>query len=136
MKWYVDASYTMHYDCRDCTGALMTLGGGAVASFSQKQKINAKNSIEMELIGIDEALHHELWTLNFLEEQGYAIENNILYQDNESAMIMETNGKNINSKWMKHIMVRYFFIKDQLNQKEIELKDCSQNHYRDLCSKQ
>ena len=45
-----------HYDCRGHTGAMMTLGGGTVSSFSRKQKLNGKSSTEAELIGMDDAL--------------------------------------------------------------------------------
>ena len=92
-----------------------------MTSFSRKQRINTKSSTKAELIGFDEAQPQILWIEYFIKEQGYAIENNILYQDNQSAMIMETNGKTIHSKWTKHIKVRYFFIKDWVDQREIEL---------------
>ena len=38
------------------TGSVMTLGEGAVMSFSRKQKLNAKSSTEAELVAADEAL--------------------------------------------------------------------------------
>ena len=38
------------------TGAMMTFRGGAVTSFSRKQKLNAKISTEAGWIGVDEAL--------------------------------------------------------------------------------
>ena len=55
MKLYVDASDAIHDNCRGHTGGTMTMGKGAVISFSWKQKLNAKSYIEAELIGIDEA---------------------------------------------------------------------------------
>ena len=72
IKWYVDASYATHDNCRGHTGSIMTLGGGAVTSFSIKQCINTKSSTKAELIGVDEALPQILWTRYLLEEQGYA----------------------------------------------------------------
>ena len=47
---------------------MMTLGGGAITRFSQKQKINPKSSMEAELINVDEELP-QIWTRYFLEEQ-------------------------------------------------------------------
>ena len=44
IKWYVDASYTINDDCRGHTGAMMTLGGGAITSFSQQQQIKGKTA--------------------------------------------------------------------------------------------
>ena len=62
IKWYVDASYAMQNDCKGHTGALMTMGRGAVMSFSRKQKMNANSSTETELIGMDGALPQVLST--------------------------------------------------------------------------
>ena len=36
VKWWVDASYTINDDRKSHTGAVMTLGKGAVTSFSKK----------------------------------------------------------------------------------------------------
>ena len=72
-------------------------GQGAITSFSQKQKINAKSSTEAGLTSADEAMLQILWTHYFLEAQGYAMDENFL-EDNQSAIIMATNGKNANSK--------------------------------------
>ena len=91
IKRNVDASYATHNDCRGYIGAIMTLGGGAITSFSRKHRINTKSSTEAELIAVDNA-PQILWTWYFLEEQEYTIEKNILYQDNQSAMMIETNG--------------------------------------------
>ena len=53
-----------------------------------------------------------LWTRYLLEAQGYGIDNNILYQDSMSAMLLEKNRKKSSTKNTKHINVRYYFIKD------------------------
>ena len=56
IKWYVAALYAIHNDCQGHMGAMMTSGQGAVTFFSCKQKLNAKSSTEVELIGVDDAL--------------------------------------------------------------------------------
>ena len=43
VTWFVDASYAVHADCKAHTGAMMTFGKGAMACFSQKQKINTRS---------------------------------------------------------------------------------------------
>ena len=65
VKWFVDASYAIHDDCKGHTWAMMTLGKGTLISFSRKQKLNAKSSTEAELIRIDDALPQILWTKFF-----------------------------------------------------------------------
>ncbi len=48
----------------------------------------------------------------------------LLYQDNMSAILLETNGKASSSKRTKHIKVKYFFIKDKVDQGEITIEHC------------
>ena len=45
-----------------------------------------------------------------------------MYQDNLSAMLLETNGKKSITKRTKHIRVRYFFIKDRVSSGDIKLE--------------
>ena len=67
------------------------------------------------------------WTLpakQFLEKQGYNLKRNIFYQDNESVMKLEQNGRASCSKKTRHIHIRYFFVNDVLEQEDIKLKHC------------
>ncbi len=48
----------------------------------------------------------------------------LLYQDNMSAILLETNGRASSSKRTKHIKVKYFFIKDKVDQGEITIEHC------------
>ena len=82
IHWWVDAAYSVHWDCKGHTGAMMSIGKGAIMSFSRGQKLNARSSTEAELIGIADALGIILWTKYFMEAQGYTIDTNILFQDN------------------------------------------------------
>jgi hypothetical protein len=124
IKWWVDASYATHGDCRGHTGAMMSLGWGSIIGMSKKQKLNTKSSTECELVGVDDASPQMLWTRYFIEGQGYNIEVSILNQDNLSAILLENNGRASSSKRTKHIHVRYFFIKDSIASGELTVKHC------------
>jgi hypothetical protein len=124
IKWWVDASYATHGDCRGHTGATLSLGRGFVIGMSKKQKLNTKSSKECELIGVDDASPQMLWTRYFVEEQVYGVEALILNQDNLSAILLEKNGKASSGKITKHINMRYFFIKDRIGSGEITVKHC------------
>ena len=63
-----------------------------------------------------------LWTKYFIKAQGYGINENIIYQDNMSAMLLDTNGKKSSKKKTKHIQVRYFFIEDRVATSDVDLK--------------
>jgi hypothetical protein len=112
IKWYLDASYAVHKDMKSQTGAIMTLGQGAIQAISRKQKVNNKSSTEAELISFDDIASKVLWTKLFLEEQGYQVKENIVYRDNQSTMKLEINGKESSSKRTRHFNIKYFFITD------------------------
>ena len=56
--------------------------------------------------------------------QGYHVEDNIVSQDNKSAILLEKNGKALSSKRTKHVNIRYFFITDGVNKGELSFKWC------------
>ena len=124
IKWWVNASYTVHPNMRGHTCATMTLGKGSISSISSKQKINARSSTESELIGINDVLGQILWTRNFLIDQGYNMKPSTVMQDNKSAMLLENNGILSSSKRTKHINVRYYFIKDNIEREKINVIYC------------
>ena len=112
LKWFADGAHAVHQDLKGHTGGTLTMGAGHITSTSTKQKLNTKSSTETELVAADDVMSQILWTNYFLEAQGYKSNDTILYQDNKSAILLEKNGKLSSSKRMKHINVRYFFIKD------------------------
>ena len=101
IKWWVDALYEAHDNMRGHTGGTVLMGKdghGSIINISKKQKINTKSLTEEKIIGVDNTMPHMLWTRYFLEAQEYGIDNNILYQDNMSAMLLENNGKKFSTK--------------------------------------
>jgi hypothetical protein len=119
VRWWVDALYAVHPDMQSHTGGALSLGKGVIYGTSRRQKLNTKSSTEAELVGADDMMPQMLWTLYFLEAQGYNIDDNILYQDNKSSILLETNGQGSSGKRTQHINVRYFFIADRVKSKEI-----------------
>ncbi len=127
-RWWVDAAYAVHHNCKGHTGAGMSLGRGMAMSYSWKQKINTKSSTEAEILGVEDSLAYISWARYFLQEQGYDMEPSLLYQDNMSAILLETNEKASSSKRTKHIKVKYFYIKDKIHQGEITVEHCPTEH--------
>jgi hypothetical protein len=59
IRWWVDASYNTHEDCKGHTGGTMVLGKsgkGALLRMCKKQKLNVRSCCEGELVGIDDVL--------------------------------------------------------------------------------
>jgi hypothetical protein len=127
LKWYVDASFGVHPNLRGHSGGGLTLGQGFPITGSTKQKLNTRSSTETEVVGADDFMPAICWTRYFLKAQGYHVIDNVLYQDNKSAMLLEKNGKASSTKRTKHINIRYFFITDRIANGEVSLKWCPTN---------
>ncbi len=93
LKWYVDGSHNAHWDCRGHEGAVFSLGGGATSSYSRKIKLNTRSSTETELVMADMFMPEMLWSLHFIQAQGYKTEWVGLYQDNISTQLLIKNGR-------------------------------------------
>ena len=122
ITWWVYGSYSTHADMRSHTGAMMSLWKGAVYSTSQKKKINTNSSTEAEIIAVNDALSQVLCTLYFMSAQGYKIEKNLVNQDNISALMLENNRKESSGKRTSHMEIRYFFIKDRIDARQVQMQ--------------
>jgi hypothetical protein len=124
LKTWVDASYGVHPDMKSHTGGVVSLGTGAIMSKSSKQKLNTKSSTEAELVGASDYLPSTIWAKMFLEAQGCEIRENTFYQDNQSAMKLEKNGRASCGRKSRHIDIRYFFMKDRVKTEGIDIVYC------------
>ena len=124
IQWWVDSSYAVHPDYRSHTGIVMTMGKGSPINVSCKQKLNVKSSTEAELVGADDAMSYVMWTKYFPNEQGYEETTSIMYQDNQSAIILEKNGTKLSSKRTRHMNIRYFYITDCIKKGDLAIKYC------------
>ena len=100
------------------------MGNSAIQSMSRKQKLNTRSSTEAELIGVDDAMTMVLWTKLFLEAQGYDVEENVVYQDNKSAILLEKHGRKSAGKRSRALNVRYFFVTDQVEKGNVMIEYC------------
>ena len=124
LSTWVDASYGVHSDMKGHTDGVLSLGKGILNHKTTKHRINTKKSTESEIVGASDFLAHTVWLKRFLAEQGYQLRRNIYYQDNISAVRLESNGYGSRGEKSRHINIRYFFIKDILKNEKIELQHC------------
>ena len=122
LKWYVDGLHNAHWDCKGHGGAMFTMGKGAVSSYSRKVKLNTRS--ETELVVADMYMPEMLWLLYFMESQGYEVECIGLHQDNTSTQLLMKNGWFLSGKKTKHIRVKFFFIKDRIDDGEMIVVNC------------
>ena len=124
VKWFIDASFAVHPDFKSHSGSVMTLGTGAIQAASKKQQLNTRSSTESEVVGVDDMITQVLWTKLFLLDQGYEVEKNIIYQDNKSSILLETNGRRSAGKRSRAMNVRYYFVADQVAKGNVEVAYC------------
>jgi hypothetical protein len=122
LKWYVDGSFGVHPNMRGHTGGGLSMGRGFPITTSTKQKINTRSSTESELVAVDDCMPAICWTRYFLLAQGYGVTENIVFQDNQSAILLEKNGRASSSKRTKHLNVRFFFVTDRVQKKELTVE--------------
>ena len=106
------------------TGATLSLGKGGIYSGSWKQHLVAHSSTESEIIGVYDVLPLVLWMKQFLEEQGWKDSATVIYQDNTSSILLERNGRSSNTKRMKHMNIRYFYVTEQVKKKAVHVTHC------------
>jgi hypothetical protein len=102
------------------------MGRGFPIVTSTKQKLNTHSSTKSELVGVDDMMPIIVWSHYFLMAQGYGVTQNLLFllQDNKSSMLLEKNGRASSGKCTRHINIRYYFITDRVNTKEVEIEWC------------
>lgn len=125
LKWWADAAFAVHGDIRSQSGAVMSMGKGALCTASTRQNINTKSSTEADLVGVNDFMPQVLRTGYFLEGQGYEVRDNLLFQDNQSSILLEKNGKGSRRERTLHINIQYFFTTDLVRANELSVKYCT-----------
>lgn len=78
------------------------------------------------MIAVDDALPTVQWTKNFMQEQGYDLDT-LIQEDNKSTMLLMKNGKLSSGKRIKHLDIRYFYVKDLIDQGLVIITYCIPN---------
>ena len=65
-----------------------------------------------------------LWSIYFIQAQGYGLNYVEVHKDNFSTQMLDTNGKFSISRKTNHIKAKFFFIKDKVDSKEVNIVDC------------
>jgi hypothetical protein len=119
---YADASYAVHGDYKSHGGVFISHNRGPVLVKCSKQKIVTKSSTEAELVTLSDAVSLAAHNIEFLKGQGYSV-NAVLQQDNTSTISLAENGRS-NSDRTKHIGIRYFFVKQYIENGTMKIQHC------------
>jgi hypothetical protein len=121
LKRWVHVAFAVNPNMQGHSGGGLSLGRGFPIVSLTKQKLITQSSTESEIVGADDFMPVICWTQYFMEAQGYQVQDNILFQDNKSAILLEKNGKALSSKHTKHVNIRYFFITARIDKGDISL---------------
>ncbi|XP_038984427.1 secreted RxLR effector protein 161-like [Phoenix dactylifera] len=122
-------------DMKSTSGYVFSLGSGICSWASKKQNIVAQSSAEAEYVAAAKATSQAVWLRRILENIGERREEEtILFCDNKSAIAI---GKNpISHDRTKHIAIKYHFIREAIENGEIQLKYCkSEEQLADILTK-
>ena len=121
---YIDGAHAVHTDCKGHAGLYLTMGKGAMINISKKIGLVTNSSTETEIVSTGERMPKCTWFRYFRIEQGEPIVEDLLMQDNKSTMLLQKNGLFSVGKGSKHIHIRYFFVTDKIEKKELKLIYC------------
>ena len=113
-------------DARSHTGIMIGLGSQKALVYfrSSVQKIVSDSSTYAELIAQHDGIHTVIWMSYLMEELGYSVTGDhtpMVYQDNNSAIYLAKRGPGVVAR-SRHFRVRYFFVKQLLDNNKILLK--------------
>eukprot|EP01034_Spumella_vulgaris_P022924 gene22924-29102_t len=120
---YIDASYASHSDAKGHSGSIISIGLRCTPVFtsSTKQKLVSRSSTESELIALHDGLAKVVWLKELMSELGYEYGPSVMFQDNKSTITLAERGAS-NSGKSKHIAVRYFYVKQLIDEKQVSVE--------------
>ena len=65
-----------------------------------------------------------VWARYFMEAHGHNMKDVYVYQDNQSEILLETNGMRSAGKNSRNIQIKYFFVTDRVKDKELNINYC------------
>ena len=59
-----------------------------------------------------------------MESQGCVVQDVYVYQDNQSTILLDTNGRASVGKGTRHVKIKYFFVTDKVKDNELKILYC------------
>ncbi|XP_052194172.1 uncharacterized mitochondrial protein AtMg00810-like [Diospyros lotus] len=110
-------------DMKSTSGYVFSFGSGVFSWLSKKQESVAQSSAEAENIAASLTTKQAIWLQHILEDVGEKQKGAIeLYCDNKSAIAIAKNP--VYHSRTKHIVVKYHFIHEAIEDGVVELKYC------------
>ena len=121
---YVDANYAMCPDTRRCVSGFITLyHGGPISWLAKKQPLVTLSTTEAEFVALAQCVQELLYLKQLANELHQTSDQPMeVFEDNQSTIKIASNSE-LHGR-SKHIDVRYFFVRDLIDQCVIKLSWC------------
>jgi hypothetical protein len=120
VKGYTDSDYAGDLDNRRSTsGYVFTMAGGAVSWRSRLQTCVTQSTTEAEYVAASEACKEAIWLGRLVTDLGVKEDAPMLHCDSQSAIQLARNP--VYHSKTKHVDVKYHFIREMLEDKQIQL---------------
>jgi hypothetical protein len=106
---------------KSTTGYVFMICMGAISWKATGQGSVALSSAEAELVALAKTVQHALWLLRLAETMGFNFQPMTINEDNQ-ATIAIVNGDTKSSERTKHIGVKYFFVREEIQDGKIKVK--------------
>ena len=122
---YSDSDWAGDLNDRKSTSGFVFIMSGAPVSWStKKQSCIALSTAEAEYVALSRAVQEALWLQQILTDLNCKNSKPmLLYEDNQSCIAICKNS--VFHGKTKHIDIKYNFVKDHIDKKDIEVKYCS-----------
>ena len=117
---YVDAAHAAHENARSHAGSMSTLVLGAIDAGSTALDMNTKSACESEHVSLSDNITNAIFMRNFLIAQGHHEHPAVATQDNEAAIKLAESGFS-SAMRTRHINIRYFLLKIELQKERLKL---------------
>lgn len=118
---FTDADYAGCLDTRKSRSGFVFMFNGAPISWSsQRQNVVSLSTAESEYIALSHGAKEAIWLRQFVKELNINCNSVRIFVDNQASIKLASNSEH--HKRSKHIDVRYHFIRDIVNKKQIALE--------------
>ena len=109
-------------DSKSTSGYMFQIGGTAISWQSKKQSCVALSTAEAEYVALSTAAQEAVWLKHLNYDLTGAVAPIMINEDNQSAIAIAKNPQ-FHGR-VKHISIKYHFVREQVNSNNIMLKYC------------
>ena len=99
----------------------LTIGRGEIINESKKLGLVTTSTAEIDVVADGESFPKCSWFMYFRLMQGDKVKEDTLMQNNESCALPQKNFTFSTGKGSKHMHVRFFFVVDEIEKKEVRI---------------